>query len=85
VSGAHTFVQSDSGREKVFTGAAPATWTVPALSAGTHFVVHNIGTAAITFAASGVTLKGATTLAADKTAAVSWLPSNVVKLTGELS
>ena len=82
---AYTFVQSDSGREKVFTGAAPAMWTIPALSAGTHAVVHNIGTGAISFAASGVSLKGLTTLAADKTAAASWLPGNVVKLTGELS
>ena len=85
LSGNYAFVQSDSGREKVFTGAAPSTWTIPALSAGTHAVVHNIGTAAISFAASGVTFKGLTTLAADKTAAVSWLPGNVVKLTGELS
>jgi hypothetical protein len=84
-SGAYTFVQSDSGREKVFTGAAPANWTIPALGAGAHAVVHNIGTAAITFVASGVTLKGLTTLAADKSAAVSWLPGSVVKLTGELS
>ena len=85
VSGSYTFVQSDSGREKVFTGAVPATWTIPALGAGTHAVVHNIGTAAITFAPSGVTLKGSMTLAADRTAAVSWLPGDVVKLTGELS
>ena len=85
VSGSYSFVPSDSGREKVFTGATPATWTIHALGAGTHAVVHNMGTAAITFAASGVTLKGSTTLAADKTAAVSWLPGGVVKLTGELS
>ena len=85
LTGTYTFVQSDSGREKVFTGAAPATWTLPALSAGTHAVVHNIGTAAISFAADGVSLKGLTTLAADKTAAASWLPGDVVKLTGELS
>ena len=69
----------------MFTGAAPATWAIPALSAGTHAVVHNMGTAPISFLASGVTLKGLTTLAAEKTAAVSWLPGNVVKLTGELS
>ena len=85
VSGAYTFVQSDSGRAKIFTGSSAAMWTIPALSAGTHALVHNIGTAAITFAASGVTLKGSTTLAADQTAAVSWLPGDVVKLTGELS
>jgi hypothetical protein len=85
LSGNHTFVATDSGREKVFTGAAPATWTIPALSAGTHAVVHNMGTAPISFVASAVTLKGLTTLAAEKTAAVSWLPGNVVKLTGELS
>ncbi len=85
LSGNHTFIQTDSGREKVFTGIAPATWTMPALSAGTHAVVHNIGTAAISFAGSGVTVKGLTTLAANKTAAISWLPGNVVKLTGELS
>jgi hypothetical protein len=85
LSGNHTFVQTDSGPEKVFTGGAPATWTLPALSAGTHAVVHNMGTAAISFAGSGVTVKGLTTLAVNKTAAVSWLPGNVVKLTGELS
>jgi Tfp pilus assembly protein PilV len=85
VAGAYTFVQSDSGREKIFTGAAAAMWTIPALNAGTQSVVHNIGTAAITFAASGVTLKGMTTLASDQTAAISWLPGNVVKLIGELS
>lgn len=85
LSGNHTFVQTDAGREKVFTGTAPATWTIPALSAGTQAVVHNMGTMAISFAASGITLKGLTTLAPDKTAAVSWLPGNVVKLTGELS
>jgi hypothetical protein len=44
-----------------------------------------MGTAPITFAGSGVTLKGSRTLAPDKTAAVSWLPGSVVKLTGELS
>jgi hypothetical protein len=85
LNGNHTFVATDSGREKVFTGAAPATSTIPALSAGTHAVVHNMGTAPISFVASGITLKGLTTLAAEKTAAVSWLPGNVVKLTGELS
>lgn len=85
VSGNYTFVQTDSGREKVFTGSAAATWTIPALSAGTHAVVHNVGTAPVTFAANGVTLAGMTTLAAAKTAAVSWLPGGVVKLTGELS
>jgi hypothetical protein len=85
LSSNHTFVQADSGREKVFTGASPVTWTIPALSAGTHAVVHNMGTAPISFIASGVALKGLTTLAAEKTAAVSWLPGNLVKLTGELS
>jgi hypothetical protein len=85
VSGPHTFVSSDSGREKIFTGSSSATWTIHSLNAGTHVVVHNMGTAPISFAGSGVTLKGSTTLAADKTAAVSWLPNNVVKLTGELS
>ena len=85
VSGNYTFVAADTGREKIFTGAVTAMWTIPALNAGSHAVVHNMGTAAITFAASGVTLKGLTTLAANKTAAISWLPGNVVKLTGELS
>lgn len=85
VAGAYTFLQADSGREKVFTGASPATWTVPALAAGTHAVVHNVGAAAITFAASGVALKGLTVLEADKTTAVSWLPRGIVKLTGELT
>ena len=85
VSGNYTFVAADTGREKIFTGAVAATWTIPALNAGSHAVVHNIGTAPITFVASGVTLKGLTTLAANKSAAISWLPGNVVKLTGELS
>lgn len=85
VSGGYTFVQADSGREKVFAGSSAATWTIPALNAGTHAVVHNLGAAPLTFVANGVTLIGLTTLAAEKTAAVSWLPGNVVKLTGELS
>jgi hypothetical protein len=84
VPGAYFFVQIDSGREKIFTGAGPETWTVPVLSPGTQVVVHNVGTGSVTFASSGVVLKGLTTLAADKTAALSWLPENVVKLTGEL-
>ena len=81
----YTVVQADTGRELIRTDTGGASWTLPALIAGTHIIVHNLGTAAITFGASGVTLKGSTTLAADKTAAVSWLPGNVVKLTGELS
>jgi hypothetical protein len=85
VSGNYTFVAADTGREKIFTGAVGAIWTIPALNAGSHAVVHNIGTAPITFVASGVTLKGMTTLAANKSATISWLPGNVVKLTGELS
>ncbi len=84
VSGALTFAQADSGREKIYTGASAVTWTVPALAAGTHVVVHNLGGADLTFAASGVTLKGGTTLLVDKSAALTWLPGNVVKLTGEL-
>lgn len=84
VTGPHTFAQSDSGREKIFTGSMAATWTVPALAAGTQAVVHNMGTADLTFAADGITLRGSTTLMADRTAALSWLPENVVKLTGEL-
>ena len=84
VTGPHTFAQSDSGREKIFAGSTAATWTVPVLAAGTHAVVHNMGSADLTFAADGASLKGATTLAADRTAALSWLPGNIVKLTGEL-
>jgi hypothetical protein len=85
VSGAYSLVQADSGREKIFTGSSGEDWTLPALAAGTHAVVHNLGSANVTFVASGVTLKGATTLMPDKTAALSWLPGDVVKLTGELS
>jgi hypothetical protein len=81
----YTVVQADTGRELIRTDTGGASWTLPALIAGTHIIVHNLGTAAITFGASGVALKGSTTLAADKTAAVSWLPGNVVKLTGELT
>ena len=84
-AGAHTFVQADHGKEKLFTGGSAQNWTVPVLSAGTAVVVHNIGTATITFVASGVTLTGLANLAADKSASLSWLPSNEVKLTGELS
>jgi hypothetical protein len=43
-----------------------------------------MGSADLTFAADGASLKGATTLAANRTAALSWLPGNIVKLTGEL-
>jgi trimeric autotransporter adhesin len=84
VAGAYTFAQTDTGREKIFNGATTTSWTVPVLSPGTQVVVHNVGTGSVTFASSGVVLKGLTTLAADKTAALSWLPENVVKLTGEL-
>lgn len=84
-SGAYTFVQTDSGREKIFDGASPASWTVPALAAGTHAVVHNLGSSNITFVASGVTIRSAgLALAPDRTCALSWTPGNVVKLTGEL-
>jgi hypothetical protein len=85
VTGPHTFAQGDSGREKIFSGSMAATWTVPILPAGTHSVVHNMGTANLTFAANGVSLKGLTTLAVDRTAALSWLPGNIVKLAGELA
>lgn len=85
-AGAHTFVQADQGKEKLFTGGSVQNWTVPALAAGTAVVVHNIGTATITFLASGVTLKGSVNLAADKSASLSWLTAGtIVKLTGELS
>ncbi|HJQ87792.1 MAG TPA: hypothetical protein VJ820_10100 [Propionibacteriaceae bacterium] len=84
IPGAYSFVPSDSGREKIFTGASPETWTIPVLNAGTQVVVHNLGTADLGFSPGGVVLKGLTTLAPDKTAALSWLPANVVKLTGEL-
>lgn len=85
VSGGHTFAEVDSGSEKIFIGDQTATWTVPALPAGCHVVVHNLGWAVVEFAAGGVTLKGSTILAPERTAALSWLPGNVVKLTGELS
>ena len=85
IAGAYSFVQTDSGREKIFAGASPETWTVPVLNAGTQVVVHNLGAPDVTFSPDGVVLKGLTTLAADKTAALSWLPGNVVKLTGELA
>jgi hypothetical protein len=49
-----------------------------------HAVVHNMGTANLTFSADQVILKGSTILAVDRTAALSWLPGNIVKLTGEL-
>jgi len=84
LSGPHTFAQSDSGREKIFTGSTAATWMVPVLAPGTQAVVHNMGTADITFSADGVSLRGPTTLMANGTAALSWLPQNMVKLTGEL-
>ncbi|MEM7505010.1 MAG: hypothetical protein AAF417_23510 [Pseudomonadota bacterium] len=84
VADSYTFVQSDSGREKVFSGSGPTTWTVPVLAAGTHAVVHNIGTGDITFSADGVSLRGGPVLRGDRTAALSWLPGNIVKLTGEL-
>ena len=85
IAGPHVFAQSDSGREKIFTGSMATAWTVPALPAGTHAVVHNMGTADVTFLADGVSLKGSTTLAMDRTAALSWLPGNIVKVTRELA
>jgi hypothetical protein len=85
VAGAYIFLQTDSGREKIFAGASAETWTVPGLNAGTQVIVHNLGTADVTFSPDGVVLKGLTTLAADKTASLSWLPGNMVKLTGELA
>jgi hypothetical protein len=85
IAGTYSFVQTDSGREKIFAGASAETWTVPVLDAGTQVVVHNLGGADVTFSPDGVVLKGLTTLAADKTAALSWLPGDVVKLTGELA
>ena len=81
----YTVLQGDSGSELVATGSGPSTWTLPKLLAGTQIVVHNLRTGTITFQANEVTLKGQTGLAADKTAAVIWLPGDVVKLTGELS
>ncbi len=84
-TGSYIFAQPDAGREKVFTGSSAATWTAPTLNAGTSVVVHNVGTADISFVPSGVTFKGLTTLQVDKTASLSWLPSGIVKLTGELT
>lgn len=84
-TGNYAFVQTDGGREKIFTGSIAATWTAPALSDGTSVVVHNVGTADISFTPSGVAFKGLTTLQADKTASLSWLPGGIVKLTGELT
>lgn len=84
-SGVYTFVQADGGGSKEFTGSVAANWTVPALTRGTEVVVHNIGTANVTFVASGVTLVGNVILPANGTASLSWLTAagTTVKVTGE--
>lgn len=70
VSGAYTLVAADRGRLKRYTGAGH-TWTVPALGPG-EVLVENDGSGAITLAASGVTLSGATTIAAGRSATLRW-------------
>lgn len=85
IPGDYIFVERDSAREKIFVGTTAATWRVPVFPRGQQTTVHNMGTAPVTFVADGVTFKGLTHLAPDKTAALIWLPRNIVKLIGELS
>jgi hypothetical protein len=59
--------------------------TLAALTSLDAVGVHNLGSANVTFVAGGVTIKGSSMLQPDKTAALSWLPGDVVKLTGELT
>ena len=69
----------------MFTGVAPATWTMPALERGHPRGGPQHWHGGHLVCGERRHVKGLTTLAANKTAAVSWLPGNVVKLTGELS
>ena len=86
VTGDYTFVQADSGREKVFMGDAAVDWTVPDLAQGTEVIVHNIGSASIRFQAQGVTLMAPSTLlGARRSCSLTWLPGGIVKLMGEFA
>ena len=79
LTGAQTLNTSTckSGDTIIFTGAA-ATWTIPTrLASGDTAVtevvaIHNRGTGAITLSASGVTIKGSTSVPADASCTLEW-------------
>ena len=85
----YTFTIADGGNVKIFDGTSASTWTIPTLTfpsdATVAVVVHNVGSASITFAPSGVTAIGSLTLAPNSSCSISWLPGDIVKLTGELT
>jgi hypothetical protein len=77
LSGAQTLsgANFDSGATLVHFGAA-ATYTLPsrvtATTASEQLVIHNRGSGAITLTASGVTIKGATSITTDASAVLEW-------------
>ncbi len=77
LSGAQTLnaATAPSGCTVINTGAA-ATWAVPSRVANDQtsvgMVIHNRGSGDITLSASGVTIKGATTVAVDGSATLEW-------------
>src|SRR5690606_24161406 len=76
-------VQGDSGKEKIFTGQQSATWTVPALAAGSCLLVHNISNSDIVLQESGVTLLGTGVILAGTSVSLSWVLGNRVKIIGQ--
>lgn len=79
LSGAQTLdaASFDNGSTLVHFGAA-AIYTVPSrltaaiTTASEQLVIHNRGSGAITLSASGVTIKGSTTIATDASAVLEW-------------
>jgi hypothetical protein len=79
LSGAQTLSSANflAGATLANSGAA-ATWTIPSrVGPGNsgyteHLVVHNRGSGTLTLSASGVTLKGSTSIAANARATIEW-------------
>jgi hypothetical protein len=69
VSGAYTPVEDDLGRLKRYTGAGH-TWTIDALTSTGEVAVENDGSGSISIAAGTATLKGASSIPANKSAAL---------------
>ena len=89
----YTVVQDDAeGGVLIFDGSSEATWTITNLTLPSNAtlgcVIHNVGTAPLNLTASGTTFRAvnilALTLPEDSSCSLSWLPGNLVKLTGEL-
>lgn len=72
-----------AGDMNTFEGSSASTWTISSGTAGLLYPVLNAGTAAITFAASGVTIKGALGLAIDKVCSIYYQTATVVYIFGE--